>query len=320
MPMQPIEPCWVIHDGSAGNRRQATALAAALKLPFREWTLQARAPHRWLAPRKLPGHERALDDGFSDALAGSLPALAIGCGRLAALATRLAGEAGIRSIQILNPHIDPRHWDLVIAPVHDRLRGENVVAMLGSLSPVDAAWLEQARRTMPRIGEMPAPRTAVLLGGPTPATRFDRAALEVLCSKLDRWLAVEGGSGLLCGSRRTPAAWAPLLRERYGGKDGLVWMDTIDGENPYPAVLGWADRIIVSPDSVNMVSEACATSVPVFVAEPERATGRVADFLASLLQMGRVQAQGPEPGWHHAIALAETERVAAAVRERLSLD
>lgn len=320
MPMPATEPCWVIHDGNAGNRRQATALATSLKLPFREWALQVRAPHRWLAPRKLPGYRRALSDSFSDQLEDSPPRLAIGCGRLAALATRVTGAAGVRSIQILDPRIDPRHWDLVIAPSHDRLRGENVIAMLGSLSPVDAAWLEQARQMLPRIGQLAGPRTAVLLGGPTAATRFDRTALEALCAKLDHWLAVDGGSALVCASRRTPSAWASLLRQRYGGDANLVWMDTTDGENPYPAVLGWADRIIVSPDSVNMVSEACATPLPVFVAEPERASGRVADFLAALLATGRIQVQGREPGRYLAAAMAETARVAALVRTRLSLD
>ena len=84
--------------------------------------------------------------------------------------------------------------------------------------------------------------------------------------------------------------------------------------------LGWADRIIVSPDSVNMVSEACATPLPVFVAEPDRARGRVADFLAALLATGRIQVQGREPGRYLAAAMVETARVAALVRTRLSLD
>ena len=96
-------------------------------------------------------------------------------------------------------------------------------------------------------------------------------------------------------------------------------MDQSDGSNPYPGALAWADRIIVSPDSVNMISEACATAVPVFVAEPERASGRIQRFIHSLLLKGRVRALASEFESFGAVPLLETQRIAAAVRERLNL-
>jgi len=46
--------CWVLHDGAAGNRRQALALALALGMETREWNLRANAPARWFAPRIAP--------------------------------------------------------------------------------------------------------------------------------------------------------------------------------------------------------------------------------------------------------------------------
>ena len=30
-------------------------------------------------------------------------------------------------MQILDPRLDPRHWDLVVVPEHDALRGDNVL-------------------------------------------------------------------------------------------------------------------------------------------------------------------------------------------------
>lgn len=315
----PPAPCWVLHDGAAGNRRQALALAEALALPYREWVFDHPGLAAWFAPHEFPGAGTAFGDPFRAELAGSPPALAIGCGRIAALATRQARAAGARAIQILDPRISTRHWDLVIAPEHDGLAADNVIAMLGSLHPVDADWLQRARQEFPPPGRLPGPRTAVLLGGPTRATRFDRSALEVLCSKLEYWLAQDGGSVMICGSRRTPRAWAPLLRERYRSADNLVWMDDSDGVNPYPGVLAWADRIIASPDSVNMISEACATAVPVYVAEPARATGRVGRFIQSLLIRDRIRAQLRAPTPFTTAPLIETQRIAGLVRERLSL-
>jgi len=319
MPSQLPAPCWVIHDGAAGNRRQALALADALALPYREWALEARLVARWLAPWKFPGAGAAFGQPFADALKQAPPVLAIGCGRIAALATRQARAAGSKAIQILDPRISTRHWDLVVAPEHDGLSGANVITMLGSLNPVGSEWLQHARQEFPHVGQLPGPRTAVLLGGPTRATRFDRGALEALCAKLDRWLARDGGSLLLCGSRRTPPAWSRLLRERYGDHRHLLWMDASDGRNPYPAALAWADRIVVTPDSVNMISEACATPVPVYVAEPDRATGRVRKFIQSLQSRARVGEQTRAEAPSQVTPLDETRRVAGLVRERLSL-
>jgi mitochondrial fission protein ELM1 len=319
MPSHLPAPCWVIHDGAAGNCRQALALADALALEYREWTVAAHGLARWLAPRKLPGVD-TFDRQFTDSLKQATPSLVIGCGRVAALATRQAREAGAKAIQILDPRISSRHWDLVIAPEHDQLVGENVISLLGGLNPIDAGWLQRARQQFARLANQAAPRTAVLLGGPTRATKFDRSALEVLCSKLEFWLARDGGSLLICGSRRSPPEWAPMMRDRYGSEGHLVWMDNSDGDNPYPGVLAWADRIVVSPDSVNMISEACATSVPVYVAEPDRATGRVRRFIQSLQQRGRLRAQTRDAEPFEVTPLDETWQVAKQVRARLKID
>lgn len=316
MPNTPTS-CWALHDGAAGHRRQGLALAQALAPPVREWALETSAPWSWLAPRRLPGSERAFGREFQQALALP-PALAIGCGRRAALATRLLGERGARTVQVLDPRLDPAHWDVVVAPEHDGLRGANVVTLCGSLHPVDEAWLADARAAFPALGALPSPRTAVLLGGPTKAVRFDRGAFEVMQSRLEHWLATSGGSLMVVGSRRTPRALAQLARAYWADTPGLRWFDDGDGPNPYAGALAWADRVVVSPDSVNMVSEACATSAPVYVAEPGRATGRVKSYLDELLRRGRIRALGKHPEAFAAEPLRETARVAAEVMARLS--
>ncbi len=316
MPNNP-DACWALHDGAAGHRRQVLALAQALSPQPREWTLQASAPWSWLAPRRLPGSERAFGDPFQQAL-GQPPALAIGCGRRAALATQLLGERGARTVQVLDPRLDPARWDVVVAPEHDGLRGANVVTLCGSLHPVDDAWLQAGRAGFPALGELPSPRTVVLLGGRTKAVRFDRGAFEVMQSRLEHWLATSGGSLLVIGSRRTPPLLAQLSRAYWATTPGLRWFDDGDGPNPYAGALAWADRIVVSPDSVNMVSEACATAAPVYVAEPGRATGRVKSYLDDLLRRGRIRALGKRPEDFSAEPLRETARVAAEVLARLA--
>lgn len=310
---------WTLTEGHAGNRAQATALATALgDTNTREWTLEARAPWRWFAPRQAIGALHAFGPRFGEAL--SLPpALAIGCGRQAALATRLLRQHGAKVVQILDPRIDPRHWDLVIAPQHDGLEGDNVITLLGSLNPVDDAWLAAARMRFAHFADLPQPRTAVLLGGASTHARFDRSAFEVLASKLEVALANTGGSVLATTSRRTSAEVVAALRHRYVQTPGVVWCGPEHGDNPYAGLLAWADRIVVSPDSVNMVSEACATHAPVFVFDPARVSGRPRRFLDTLLQSGRIRAMDTALEAFEVQALRETARVALLVRERLGI-
>lgn len=310
-----------ISDGRAGNARQAEALALALAEggSVSTLTLAPRAPWRWFAPRHWPGGIGAFGPDFARLL-DAAPGIAIGCGRQAALATRLLYERGWRAVQILDPRLDPHHWDAVIVPEHDRLRGDNVLTLLGGLHPVDDAWLAQARADFAAFGELPGPRTAVLLGGTSAHARFDRMAFEVMAAKLEAVLARDGGSVLLTTSRRTDPELVAALAHRYDDTAGVVWRGTGGGPNPYPGLLAWADRIVCSPDSVNMVSEACATRVPVFVFDPGRVRGRPRAFLDSLLARGRIRAMDATLAAFEAEPLRECARVAEALRVRLGLD
>lgn len=305
-------------DGHAGNQRQATALAQALGRPASDWTLSARAPWRWVSPRRLPGAAQAFGPDFLRALQAP-PALAIGCGRQAALATRLLRGDRCRTVQILDPRIAPEHWDLVIAPEHDGLRGDNVIRLLGSLNPVDDLWLAGARKAFPAFGALPGPRTALLLGGSSAHARFDQAAFDTLAEGLQAQLEREGGSLLATTSRRTPAQIRARLRERLAGLPRVSWYEPGEGTNPYPGLLGWADRIVCTADSVNMLSEAAATCAPVFAFGIDRVDGRPRRFIDSLLSLGRVRAFDEHLRAYPVTPLRETARVAQDVRQRLQL-
>lgn len=318
MKRQTLNPTlWTISDGNAGNVRQAHALAGALGMQSRDWKLESRAPWRWTAPRGA-GAERAFGPEFRGAMAQP-PALAIGCGRQAALATRVLGRHGSATVQILDPRIATRHWDLVIAPEHDRLHGANVISVLGSLHPVDDQWLAEARLRFMALGTLPQPRTALLLGGASAHAQLDAQLLEALTLRVMARADTEGGCVLATTSRRSPVELAARLQRHFAGRSGMLWSTPGDGANPYPGLLACADRIVCTADSVNMLSEACATTVPVFVAGLNRLQGRPRRFVDRLLESGRVRALDDDLADFAVIPLRETARVAAQVRERLGL-
>src|SRR3546814_6488733 len=61
------------------------------------------------------------------------------------------------------------------------------------------------------------------------------------------------------------------------------------GPNPYFGFLGLADAIVVTCDSISMVSEACSTGKPVLVARLPGSSRRFDSFFAGLEKQGLIQ-------------------------------
>lgn len=308
--------CWVISDGAAGNERQALALAQALDLKPRILRLSVAQPWAALAPRLTWAARRALRDHDHGPIGPPWPDIAIGCGRRAALLTRcLRGWSKDRcfTVQILDPRVSAGLFDVVVAPRHDRLSANNLIETVGALNPIDDAWLAAGRARFARLGQCPAPRTAVLIGASNSAQTLDDGYFEALHRALAGLFERQGGSFLVSASRRTPADRIAALRRQFAAWPGIFWAGPEDGENPYPGILAWADRIIVTADSVNMISEACATLVPVHAFAARPVVGKLADFHQALIGSGRLSAlddDDPTQG----LPLRETAQVAARIR------
>lgn len=311
-------PCWVITDGAAGNERQAVALAEALGVATRVWRIAPQPPWSWLAPRGVAGARAALPAELRAQFIAPWPELAIGCGRTAGLFVRaLRRWSGGRTfgVQILDPRIAPDAFDLVIAPRHDRLDGPNVITTLGALNPVDAAWLAEGAAAFPEFAALPSPRTAVLIGANHRAIGVD---LDYCVPLVERLVAAQraGGSFLVSTSRRTPPALREWLRSAFARLPGRFWAGNDDGPNPYAGYLSHADRIVVTPDSVNMLSEACASGKPVYTWLPQPARGKLARFHRVLIDGRYLRLLGQESMLRPAAPLRETTAVAAEVRRR----
>src|SRR3546814_7758781 len=69
---------------------------------------------------------------------------------------------------------------------------------------------------------------------------------------------------------------ADRLRGALAGGSADIWDG--DGPNPYLGFLGFADAVVVTSDSVNMVSEAAATGKPVHVFHLDGGSGKFTRF------------------------------------------
>lgn len=284
---------WIVTDGAAGNERQALALARAIRVEPEILRTGLHPPWSWFAPRLAAGLRLGVAAALRRCLHAPWPALAIGCGRDGALVTRWLRHASggkTFTVQILDPRIAAQHFDLVVTPRHDALTGANVIQTIGALNPVDEDWLAEGSARFPTLAQLPQPRTAVLIGGPRRGLDMSDAWFDTFLSHINGLVERDGGSVLVSTSRRTPDAWRHISRERLHATCVHFWNGADDGENPYRGYLAAADRIVVTPDSVNMLSEASATGKPVFTLLPDSARGKLVDLHAELRTQGWLRA------------------------------
>ncbi len=250
---------WIVTDGKAGDENQCLGVARSLGLDTALRRVPASGPFGWLAPwGPIDPRQR------SRLLGGPLPDLAIASGRRAVPYLRACRRLGVPFTAFLkDPRTGAETADFIWVPAHDRLRGPNVLATVTSPHLVSAARLAEARgQPDPRLAGLAGRRVAVLLGGDSRHLRFTEAEGLRLVASLRR-LAAAGGRLMITASRRTPEGLHAAARRLAAETGGFFWDGM--GENPYLPMLALADTVVVTSDSVNMVSEAVATGAPVLL-------------------------------------------------------
>jgi hypothetical protein len=195
---------------------------------------------------------------------------------------------------VQNPLTDLSAFDLVVAMDHDRIAGPNVISLPTALHDVTPARLAAAAEAWRgRLSPDGRPLLGVLLGGATKRQPFTLAQADQLLVRLQAVRAARGMRLAITPSRRTPPAVRAFLAERLAGDaDAFVW-DGL-GDNPYLGILALSERLVVTSDSVSMISEALATSagVEIFGADGGR---RQAEFVAGLIGRGLARRFEGEP-------------------------
>jgi mitochondrial fission protein ELM1 len=278
---------WVLTDGKAGDEQPLIGLAEAMG---------AVPVVRRVAPRRLfallmpwgPIDPRDAPDKPGSPLAPPFPDICLATGRRAVAYLRALKSRSPRTFCVLfkDPRMRRHKADLLIVQRHDAPRGENVLVVTTAPNRMSPARLEAARRAMAdRLGSLPQPRVAVLIGGDSRHHQFSEDDVRRLLGGLEAKLDA-GNALMITASRRTPPPLATALAELAKRPNALFWDGT--GDNPLLAYLAWADEIVVTADSTNMVGEAAALGVPVQIFHPSGGHAKIDRFLAALSQEAAV--------------------------------
>ncbi len=321
MSPRPVSPktAWIISPGQVGMKAQCRGIAEALGLAYEFKDVRFRFPWSWLPETALAGNPFAMLDAGSPRLDQPWPDVAITLGSRCApvgVAMKRRSDGAVTAIHVQRPGVPVGWLDAVIAPWHDQVRGENVIETVAALHHVTPAKLDAARlQWAPTFAALKRPLVAFLLGGSNGWRRFRMtdAAVANIADGIAR-LAAAGCGIALTPSRRTDPAASARLRAATLAAGGYAWDG--QGENPYLGLLACADAIVVTEDSVSMTSEALSTGKPVFVAQLEGRSGRIAAFQAEMQRKGLTRNfDGVLATWRYTPP-DDTARAAALVRAR----
>ena len=331
---------WSLTNGAPGMRAQASGLARALaeqlKTPgeplpvFSEKTII------------LGGLRKNLREWESSP--DSPPDVVIGCGRTAIMPVlALKWRTGAYAVFTQRPFWGGAFFDAILRPAHDGPGGRNTLSITGALSGITAEELASRRASaLSRFGNPPSPRIGFLAGGSNRAFHWTPSAFQKIGEELLSARAKSGGTILATTSPRTGPENIRALESLDGGTflqnnpaggnignaGGDIGDNIGNDDNPYLDILAASDIFVVTGDSVNMLSEACATAKPVMIVRPParpgwratRSAKKFASFHAELTSRNLARMWSGKLESCPSPALNETSRAAAwlanKIRER----
>ena len=283
-----VPKVWLVLGDKLGDNAQVRIIADALGWPYEIKKVVFLERYKLGKPRFKPSLYHI--DGYrSDALEPPWPDLIITIGRRPSMAALwIQEQSGGHTKLVLIGR--PKRWldrfDLVITPTQYLLPDlPNILHLKLPLMRTDEAAIANAAKSWKsRFDALPRPMIALLVGGPTQPFIFDEEVAKRLISTAGRVAEEADGTLYITTSRRTPATVIGALNEGIPKHAILYEWDGSGVDNPYLALLGHADRFIVTGDSISMMVEVANLGKPLAIFPlPMTRLGRLRRFFGNLL-------------------------------------
>lgn len=328
---------WALTDERVGGNNQSIAVAEKLspyyiikKINYNSLIFLPNIIRR--------GSLLGVDKGTSDNIEQDLPDVVVCAGRrLSSVALNIKKRSGGRTfvINIMNPNMSFKYFDLVILPKHDNtpkyLLKNNVIETNGSLSRVNSKKMhEESLKWKAFFRDYNRPLVSLIIGGDTKDYKFNPEEFGVMISNVSNLVNKMSGTLLITSSRRTSDECIKKIRQKVNCDYFFYdWKWENDPNNmkknqlgnPYFALLGLSDFLIITGDSMSMVSEACSTGKPSYVYMPKKSLSKKhLRFLKALMKDGYIKEFSKDTNnleKYNYRELNELERVADIIEEKI---
>jgi len=289
-------------------------LAKALNLNFKHQNIKLKTFWNYIPPKFSPISENLVKEKF---ICDSK--VIISCGRKSvipsiALKKRLGSE--IFTIHIQDPKVSFKHFDLIISPEHDNIKGENVINTKGAIHYLTKKEIKENSNYLDINPDKKKQIVSFIIGGPNKYYDYSDKELHKLFTKIKTLFTPDKFKIVIIPSYRTPEEVIKKAYDAFSSNHHVV--KTVD-KKAYLSSLAIADFTIVTCDSTSMISEAAVTGKPVYIAmmKPKKRNARFKKFYSQLSNLGITkELNNIVENWSYE-SLNEASRIAPLIKSRM---
>ena len=250
----------LLTQGMHGMVSQVEGLAKALGLSYKHQTINLKPFWNLIPPKFSPISENLIKDKF---VCDSK--IIISCGRKSvipsiALKKRLGKE--IFTIHIQNPKVSLKHFDLIVSPEHDNMKGDNVISTTGAIHYLTKKEIKENSNYL-GLEKEKKKLVAFIIGGPNKYYAYSEKIIHQTFNKVKTLFTPDKYRIIVIPSYRTPAKVIKKAYDTFNFNHHVV--KEVD-KRAYLSALSISDHIVVTCDSTSMISEAAVTGKPVYIA------------------------------------------------------
>ena len=306
----------LLTQGMHGMVSQVEGLAKALKLNFKHQNIKLKPIWNFIPPKFTPISENLLTEKF---VCDSK--IIISCGRKSvitsiALKKRLKNQ--IFNIHIQDPKVSFKHFDLIVSPEHDGIKGDNILTTKGSIHYLTKKEIIDNSNYL-RLDKGKKKIVAFIIGGPNKYYNYSDEQVHFIFNKIKALFTPDKFKIIVIPSYRTPEEVIKKAFNTFSINHYVV--KTID-KKAYLSSLALADFVIVTCDSTSMISEAAVTGKPVFAAmmKPRKSIRRFNSFFKQFKKLGILKELNDSiDSWSYD-KLDEVNRIAPIIKEKMRLN
>ena len=277
----------LLTQGMHGMVSQVEGLAKALKFNFKHQKINLKPFWSLIPPKFTPIIENILTEKF---VCDSK--IIISCGRKSvipsiALKKRLGNK--IFNIHIQDPKVSYKHFDLIITPEHDGIKGDNILTTQGSIH-----YLTKKEIT----------------------NNYSEEQIHYIFNKVKTLFTPDKFKIVIIPSYRTPEE---VIKKAFNTFNFNHYVVKKIDKKAYLSSLALADYIVVTCDSTSMISEAAATGKPVYMAmmKPKKRIDRFQSFYTQFKHLGIArELTNSVENWSYD-KLDEVNRIAPIIKEKM---
>ncbi len=287
----------LLTQGMHGMVSQVEGLAKALGLSYKHQKIELKSFWNLIPPKISPISENLVKNKFVCDCK-----IIISCGRKSvipsiALKKRLGNQ--IFNIHIQDPKVSFEHFDLIVSPEHDRLRGENIINTTGAIHYLTKKEINDNSKYLGIEKDKRKELVAFIIGGPNKYYNYSEKQIHELFNKVKTLFTPDKFKIIVIPSYRTPENILKIAFNTFSINHHVV--KNIDKKAYLSA------------------SEAAMTGKPVYIAMMKsfKPTGRFKKFYSQLKDLGITrELEDRVESWSYN-SLNEVNRIAPIVKAKM---